>query len=118
MATVAQHKFFIEFQDVDTAAAGTLAEELREYLLSADPAVSAERRRADQSSMDFGATLILLLGAPAAVAVAKGIEVFLARYQSAAIRITGADGSIIVENLTSRQASNLALKLSKATAVP
>jgi hypothetical protein len=118
MTLVAKHEFLIEFQGVDSATAGTLAEDLKEHVLSADPAVSAERRRSDPSSMDFGATLVLLLSAPAAVAVAKGIEAFLARHQTAAIRIKGANGSMVVENVTSRQASDLAVKLAKAMAAP
>lgn len=104
----------VEFENVDTAEAGRLAESLRDYVLDADDSVEATRRRHDQSSMDFGASLVLLLGAPAVVAVAKGIESFLERYQTASIRITRPDGAVVIENLTSRQASNLALKLREA----
>jgi hypothetical protein len=107
-------EFEIEFQNVDVAEAGRLAEHLRQFVLDADASVEAKRRRSDQSSMDFGATLVLLLGAPAIVAVAKGIQSFLNRYQTARIRIKSPNGSIVVENLTSRQATDLALKLREA----
>src|SRR5690242_16534407 len=106
--------FQIEFENVDAAEAGRLAETLRDYVLNADASVEAARRRQDQSSMDFGASLALLLGAPAIVAVAKGIESFLERYQTASIRITRPDGSIVVENLSGRQAARLAAKLRSA----
>jgi hypothetical protein len=61
-----------------------------------------------------------LLGTPAVVAVAKGIESFLSRYQTASIRIRikGPNGSVIVENLTSRQASDLAVTLRGALLSP
>lgn len=109
-----KHALQIEFENVDAAEAGRLAESLRDYVLNADPSVEATRRRQDQSAMDFGASLALLLGAPAIVAVAKGIESFLERYRTACIRITRPDGSIIVENLTSREAVQLAAKLRAA----
>jgi hypothetical protein len=104
----------IEFERVDAAEAGRLAESLREYVLDADASVEATRRRQDHSSMDFGASLALLLSAPAIVAVAKGIGSFLERYQTARIRITRPDGSIVVENLSSRQAAQLAARLREA----
>ena len=109
-----KHEFQIEFENVDLAEAGQLAEDLKDYVLTADASVEASWKRRDQSSMDFGASLVLLLGTPAVIAVAKGLERFLARYQTASIRITGPDGSVVIDNVTSRQASDLAERMLRA----
>lgn len=107
------HQYVIKFQDISLAEANILAESLRDAILDSYPGVRVERRRDDQSTQDFGATLILLLGAPAAVAVAKGIEQWLKRYQSAKLRIEQPDGTIIAENLTGKQVIELAKLLQK-----
>ena len=107
-------ELLVEFENADRAEAGQFARELREYILDTDSSVEAELRRSDQSLMDFGATLALLLAAPSVIAVAKGIQAFLGRYQAASIRITGQGGSVVVENLTARQASDLASSLMRS----
>ena len=77
-----------------------------------------EKRRDDPSSQDFGATLILLLGAPAAVAVAKGIGQWLSLYRSAKVRIEQPNGTLIAENITSKQVFELAKLLQKDMSPP
>ncbi len=57
----------ITFDDVSAADANRYAEELRQVLLEASPDVEVHRRRDDSHPQDFGATLVLLLGTPAAV---------------------------------------------------
>ena len=106
-------QFVIRFQDTSLAEANILAENLRDAILDSHPGVSVQKQRDDQSSQDFGATLILLLAAPAVVAVAKGIEHWLKLYQSARVRIERPDGSIIAENVTGNQVVELAKLLQK-----
>ena len=59
----------ITFDDVSAADANRYAEELRQVLLEASPDVEVHRRRDDSHMQDCGATLVLLLGTPAAVAL-------------------------------------------------
>jgi len=73
-----QQTFIITFDDVSPADANRYAEELREVLLDASPDVSVERKRENPSTQDFGTTLVLVLGTPAAVAIARAIANWLA----------------------------------------
>jgi hypothetical protein len=106
-------QFVIRFQDTSLAEANVLAESLRDAILDSHPDVSVKTQRDDPSLQDFGATLVLLLGAPAVVVVAKGIEQWLKRHQSASVRIEGPDGIIVAENVTGNQAVELAKLLHK-----
>jgi len=73
-----EQTYFITFDGVSAAEAGYYAEELRQALLDASPDVEVRRRRDDPRTQDFGATLVLLLGTPAAVTVARAIGNWLA----------------------------------------
>jgi membrane-associated two-gene conflict system component 1 (EACC1) len=74
----------------DAAEATREAASLRQHLLDADLGdVSIDIVKEDQNTQDTGATLVLLLGAPAAVAVARGIADWLrARRAGSEIEIT------------------------------
>ena len=71
--------FELHFEDVSPADAAAAAEGLRNALLDASPDVKVDVHKADPTAMDFGATLVVALGTPAILAVAKGISSFLAR---------------------------------------
>ena len=100
-------KFIIKVQDVSVADSGVLLQDLREMILDSHPDVSAELKRDDPEAQDFGATLALLLGTPALIAVAKGIEAWLKLHHSSKLRIEK-DGRVVAENLTGAQVINLA----------
>lgn len=51
------------------------AKELRQYVKDADRTVDAEIAKDDETAMDMGATLIVVLGTPAIVAVATKIDI-------------------------------------------
>lgn len=72
-------KFEVRFNDLTVAEATVRAAELRNAVLDASSEVSANIVKDDQATMDMGATLVLLLGAPAAVAVAKGVADYMRR---------------------------------------
>jgi hypothetical protein len=108
-----QRSFIIRFEDMTVAEANIMTESLRDAILDSHRDVSIERLRDDPSAQDFGATLVLLLAAPAAVEVAKGIARWLERYQSAKLRIESPDGTLLVENLTGKQAIELTKLLQK-----
>jgi hypothetical protein len=63
--------YTIEFEGVALADANRYADDLRDILLDASPDVRVMVKRDDPSSMDFGGTLILMLGTSAVVAIAK-----------------------------------------------
>jgi len=96
------------FNEVDVATAGNLAASLGEWVGGVDPTVSTQRQRTDPSTMDFGASLVVLFGAPAVVAVAKGIEGWLKAHHGAKITIISGNRKAVVENITSDNAVKIA----------
>lgn len=81
----------IRFDHLSVADASIKAQGLRQAVLEASGEAQAKIVKDDPSTMDFGATLILVLGAPAAVAVAKGISDYLRRV-GGTVSITAAGG--------------------------
>lgn len=69
----------IRLEDISVAEASSGIKALRNDVLDADRSVKADIVQDDPTHQDFGATLVLILGAPAAIAVAKGIANWLAR---------------------------------------
>jgi hypothetical protein len=109
-----QQTYIITFDDVSAADANRYAEELRQALLDATPDVEVYRRRDDPHTQDFGATLVILLGTPTAAAVVTAIGNWLALRNRASLTIKKADEQIVVQNITSTKAAELAqLLLSK-----
>ena len=89
--------------------AGSLADDLREISgLKAQPA------RDNPATMDFGATLVLILGTASVTAVARGIQIWLSR-QGTVIDIETPNGKAILKNVDSKQAGKLGEALSKKT---
>src|SRR3979490_211968 len=79
----------ITFQGLDRAEANRVVQELRQALVERiGDDVVASIDRDDPPSQDGGATLVLLFGTPAAVAIAHGIRTYLARRGDDRDRIT------------------------------
>jgi hypothetical protein len=105
-------RYTIRFDGLDEAAdAGRAAESLRRSLRDVDPTIQATRVRSSAEAMDFGTMLAVVLAAPAIVELAKGITNWLARTPSSRLTVIGPDGSTIVENISARDAADLAEKL-------
>ena len=102
---MAEDTMVLTFENVSVAEANRYAEDLRRDLLDADPSVQVQRRRYDPNSLDFGASLVLVLGAPAVVVLAKAVEKWLIRNNAASIRLEGPDGILIAKNLDSKNAA-------------
>jgi hypothetical protein len=84
--------------DGTTAAEGNvLADNLKRHLGQVAPHVSGKRRRNDGNAQDMGATLVLLLGAPAVVALAKGIADWIRMRPQARLTIRDKAGNVILE---------------------
>src|SRR6266571_5419603 len=106
-----QHTYIITF-DVDSLGdANRYAEELRNALLDASADIIVQRRREDPRAQDFGATLIILLGTPAVVTMVKAIGDWLKLRASASLTIETPEKRIVVQNITSKNAAQLAERL-------
>lgn len=106
-----QHGYIITFEGVSLADANRYVEELRNTLLDATPDITIERRRENPRTQDPGATLVLLLGAPAVVTVAKAIGDWLKLRASAPLTIETPEERVVVEHITSKNAAQLAERL-------
>jgi len=77
----------IQIQGVAASDADRYAGELESTLQAEAPGVKVERRSDETNTMDFGATLVLLLGTSSAIAVARGIRAWLMRRPNASLTI-------------------------------
>lgn len=100
---MSQGTYLITFEEIAPAEASRYADELRDDLLNAG-AKKVERRRSDPRAQDFGTTLVLVLGTPAAVAVATALGNWLGRRHGSKLTIRMPDGEIILENVSSKDA--------------
>ncbi len=103
-----QQTYIIKFDNVSDAEANRYASELRDTLLDAALDVEVDRKRDNPDTQDFGATLILVLGAPAVVAIAKALGNWLTLHRQIGITIKTTNGEIVGTNLTSKDALKLA----------
>jgi hypothetical protein len=103
--------YLIQFGDASGADANVYADQLRDALLDAAPDVSVETRPADPESQDLGSILILALGTPAVIALAKALGDWLKLHHSVSVDIKTPDGSYVAKNITARNARELAALL-------
>jgi Effector Associated Constant Component 1 len=99
-----EHRLTLSFEGADVAEANRFAAELAERLRDADTLIDVRETRADPNAQDFGATLVLLLAAPAVVALAKGVSAWLAMRPNAKVTLKRKDGTVIASGLTSADA--------------
>ena len=100
-------QFKIDFVGSSSAQGNRYAESLLQALRDVDPALQVERARTQEDTLDFGASLVLVLGTAAATEVARGIRSWMARNSGARIEIT-TDGKVLATNLESRDAAKIA----------
>ena len=100
--------YTITFENVSSADANRYAEELRNALLDASDGVEVQRRRDNPRTQDVGSTLVLVLGTPAVVTVVKAIGDWLKLRHNASLTVETADKHIHVENISSKNAAELA----------
>ena len=101
----------IRFEDASVAEANVKVSRLRDAILEAVPDVQADVVKDDPSTQDFGGTLVLVFGTPAAIALAKGIAKYLSR-ERGKIKIE-ADGGIVAEGLSGTDIARITEALSK-----
>lgn len=95
---VSKGRFIVRFKKLSTGEANLAADSLKQFLDDlGEPAVSVETRRDASGTQDFGATLVLVLGTQAAVAVAKGIANWLERRsEETSLVILEANGNRVI----------------------
>ena len=99
----------IQFLNASPAQANDHAADLAHFLRNAVPGrekLKVERERTTEDAQDFGATVVLILGTGAAVAVAKGIQSWLAR-TGTAIEITDEKGHLVATNVDANSAASI-----------
>jgi hypothetical protein len=103
-----EQTYIISFDNVSLDEANRYASELQDVLLDADDDVTVDRRQDNPDAQDFGATLVLIFGTQAALAIAKGIANWLQRRHEVGLTITTSRGKLVATNLTSTSALQLA----------
>jgi len=106
-----ESEILLEFDNTNTSEANKLALDLQGYLLKTAMFESAVKKT-DNDTMDFGATLVLVLGTTSALAIAKGIADWLRRKQGKRITVKTANGKIIGTNLSSDDIETIFDKIS------
>jgi hypothetical protein len=99
--------FIVTFDEVDTATANRYAGELKENLELQVEGLTVQQVRDKANTMDFGATLAIILGSAAATAVAKGIQAWLAKRNTSTVTIKTMDGQIIATGVGAADAKLL-----------
>jgi hypothetical protein len=103
----------IRFEDIAIADAGQHAKQLRLDLRDRFPDLTTSVVREDPSNQDFGTTLVLILGAPAAVVLAKGLASGISAYLAAHhCTITISSDKVVARGLKSEDAAKIAEILS------
>ena len=86
----------IGFPNASASDAGRMAEDLAGYVRQQAPEAKAELRQSDPNAMDLGATVALVLGTPALVALARGLADWIKRQGDPDIVIKTKKGEIVV----------------------
>ena len=102
-----EQTYIIKLKGISGEVASRYASELRNALLDATPDIVVDQKRTNARTQDFGSTLVLVLGTPAVLAVAKAMGDWLKLRHSVIIDIEK-DGHVHAENLTSKDALRLA----------
>jgi hypothetical protein len=118
-----QRTFKIRIEDTSLAEARTKMVRLREDILDAVPDLHVDIEKDDETTLDFGTVLVLVLGTPAAIAIAKGTAPAITaiakgiadylRRDRATIAIECGDGKIIATGISGDDAARIAEALSK-----
>ena len=88
-------ELFVKFEGLDLGRANKAATEMRQYLLEiAGDNAQIEIRKDNPQTQDLGSVLVLVLGTPVLVAIAKGIRDFIAKSGDSVI-IATPNGKVI-----------------------
>lgn len=107
------HPLVITFPDASAAQGDQLAGSLAEALRDIDPNIEVARKRERPDTQDLGATLAVILAAPAVTELAKGIASWVARNSGARIEVRR-NGEIVLsaDHLDSKDVPRIVAALS------
>jgi hypothetical protein len=103
--------FELRFEGITLDEGNVLAKELQEEVLAAHKDANVRVTKDDESNQDFGATLVLVLGTPAVVIIARAIADYIHR-RGVSVTIT-AEGGVSIKNLKSTDVANVVKNLPK-----
>ncbi|GGK72444.1 hypothetical protein ACD591_05445 [Rufibacter glacialis] len=106
----------IRIDKVESNEATQSARELRSYLKSEIEELQIDIKKEATDTMDFGATLVLILGAPVLVELAKGIADFIRAYGSKAEFTIECNGKSIIFKGGTEDAAKIAESLKEICA--
>jgi hypothetical protein len=75
--------------------------DLARAIRQSDQSADVERRQENRPAMDFGASLAVVLGSGAAVAVARGIQSWMSRWKNATITLSDKARKVQIERVSS-----------------
>ena len=105
-----KNKILIRFENEELSVANKKARRLRSDLLDITPDVDVKIVKDDPTTQDFGATLVVILGTEAVIAIAKGIANYLSRDRGT-ITIE-ANGKVVATGISGKDAAEIAKHIS------
>jgi acyl-CoA reductase-like NAD-dependent aldehyde dehydrogenase len=94
---MADNEIIITFPEATPDAKNICAASLSDELKDVHRSIRGNRRKEQADTMDFGATLVLVLGTAAATEVAKGIAKWIARHKTK-IQLTVGGNSLTISD--------------------
>ena len=99
---MSQTTWKIAFPEMSGSDAGSLAADLQQEIEMMGEDVTVERVRENPDALDFGASLVLVLGTPAVIILAKAIAAW-AKRAGTGLTVTCGDTIVTVKNVDSDQ---------------
>jgi hypothetical protein len=103
--------FELRFEGITLDEGNVLAKELEAEIRASHKDVEARVSKDDKTNQDFGATLVLMLGTPAVVIVARAIADYIQR-RGVSVSITPA-GGVSITGVKSGDVANVVKNLPK-----
>jgi len=101
-------KFFINLSGLSDSEKEKGAADLMRALKESDPTATVERRPNNARAQDFGATLILVLGSGAGIAIARGIKNWMGKWKNASLEVDDGTRKVKLANVSSSDAVRVA----------
>jgi hypothetical protein len=105
---MSRETFSIDFSGLTDRDKEKAAADLVRALKESDPTVTVERRSGNPRAQDLGATIVLILGSGAGVAVARGIANWMGRWKKATLTVSDGKREVKLENVSSADAVRVA----------
>lgn len=104
----------IEFDGATAADANRYASELKDDIARIAPEANTVVERGADSTQDFGTLLSIFLGSASVTAVARGLQVWLTKRDSATVTIKTKQGTILAKGVSAKDAKAMFEKALKA----